>query len=73
MILTLQLCISINSITAEGRLEQLTDVCSILKVDCLVITESELSQEISSSPISMSGYHEPVRRDRNRKGGGCLI
>ena len=27
---------NINSITAEGRLEQLTDLCSILKVDCLV-------------------------------------
>ena len=21
----------------------------------------------------MSGYHEPVRKDRNRNGGGCLI
>ena len=64
---------NINSITAEGRLEQLTDVCSILKVDCLVITESKLSQEIPSSIISLSGYHEVVRKDRNRNGGGCLI
>jgi hypothetical protein len=64
---------NINSITAEGRLEQLTDVCSVLKVDCLVITESKLSQEIPTSLISLSGYHEPVRKDRNRNGGGCLI
>ena len=64
---------NINSITAEGRLEQLTDICSILKVDCLVITESKLCQEIPSSIISLSGFHEPVRKDRNRNGGGCLI
>ena len=64
---------NINSITAEGRLEQLTDVCSILKVDCLVLTESKLSQEIPSSIISLSGYHEVIRKDRNRNGGGCLI
>lgn len=64
---------NINSITAEGRFEQLTDICSTLKVDCLVITESKLSGEIPTSLISMSGYHEPVRKDRNRNGGGCLI
>ena len=64
---------NINSITAEGRLEQLTDFCSILKVDCLVITESKLCQEIPSSIISLSGFHEPIRKDRNRNGGGCLI
>ena len=64
---------NINSITAEGRLEQLTDICLILKVDCLVITESKLCEEIPNSLISLSGYHEPVRKDRNRNGGGCLI
>ena len=40
---------NINSITAEGRLEQLNQVCSVLKVDCLVLTESKLSPEIPSS------------------------
>ena len=44
---------NINSITAEGRLEQLTDICSILKVDCLVITESKLSEEIPNNIISL--------------------
>ena len=31
---------NINSITAEGRLDQLSDICSTLNLDILIITES---------------------------------
>ena len=67
---------NINSITADGRLDQLSEVCSILNLDVLIITESKLDQSIPSNIISIPGYHEPVRRDRiinGRNGGGVLV
>ena len=64
---------NINSITANGRLDQLSDICSLLKLDVLIITESKLDENIPSNLITIPGYHEPLRRDRNRNGGGVLI
>ena len=64
---------NIDSITAEGRLEQLKVVCQTLKLDILIITESKLDESIPNSMIEISNFHEPLRRDRNRHGGGCLI
>ena len=64
---------NINSITANGRLDQLSDICSILKLDILILTESKLDDTIPSNLITIPGYHEPLRRDRNRNGGGVLI
>ena len=33
---------NINSITADGRLDQLSDICTVLNLDVLIITESKL-------------------------------
>ena len=64
---------NINSITAEGRLEELNVVTSTLKVDVLICTESKLSQTIPSNIIQITGFHEPLRHDRTRHGGGCIV
>ena len=67
---------NINSITADNRLEQLSDICNILNLAVLIITESKLDESIPTNLITIPGYHEPVRRDRNingRNGGGVLI
>ena len=64
---------NINSITAEGRLEELSTVASVLNVDVLVCTESKLCQTIPSNLLEITGFHEPLRHDRNRNGGGCII
>ena len=67
---------NINSILADDRLEQLSDICKILCLDVLIITESKLDQNIPTNLIMIPGYHEPVRRDRlsnGRNGGGTLI
>ena len=37
---------NINSITADDRLEQLSDICKVLNLDILIITESKLDQTI---------------------------
>ena len=67
---------NINSITAEGRIEQLHFICQTLNIDVLVLTESKLDETIPSNLIFINGYHEPLRRDRvinGRYGGGVLI
>ena len=64
---------NINSITADNRLEQLSDICNTLNLAVLVITESKLDETIPINLLTIPGYHEPVRRDRNRNGGGVLI
>ena len=42
---------NIDSILAEGRLEQLSDVCKSMSVDCLVITESKLDETIPKTTM----------------------
>ena len=64
---------NINSITAADRLDQLSDICSLLNLDILIITESNLDNTIPTNMITLPGYHEPLQRDRNRHGGGVLI
>ena len=64
---------NIDSILAEGRLEQLSDVCRSMSDDCLVITESKLDYSIPNNLLKINNFHEPLRRDRNRHGGGCLL
>ena len=67
---------NINSITAEGRLDELHDICQTLKVSVLCITESKLDETIPNSIIKLFGFHELLQRDRplnGRNGGGCLV
>ena len=67
---------NINSITADDRLDQLSNICRTLNLSVLVITESKLDQTVPTNLITIPGYHEPVRRDRDingRNGGGVLI
>ena len=64
---------NINSILTFGRLDELSEICKVLKVDVLILTESKLNQSIPNNIIEISGYHEPLRKDRTRHGGGVLI
>ena len=54
---------NINSNTADGRLEELTDICKVLKVGALVFTESKLDQTIPDNIILIDGFHEPRRKE----------
>ena len=67
---------NINSILATDRLEQLTDICKTLNIDVLILSESKLDQTIPNNLITIPGYHEPLRHDREingRHGGGVLM
>ena len=64
---------NINSILAPNRIEELTDVCQTLNIDILILSESKVDQNIPNNLITIPGYHEPLRHDRNRHGGGVLM
>ena len=64
---------NINSITAADRLEELSEVLKLTKCSVLICTESKLDKTIPTSLLTITGFHEPVRRDRTRHGGGCLV
>ena len=64
---------NVNSILADGRLEELAEISAILKIDVLILTESKLCNSIPSNLLKISSFHEPLRRDRTRHGGGVLI
>ena len=67
---------NINSLLAPDRLDQLTDICRILKIDVLILSESKLDETIPNNLISIPGYHEPIRHDRiinGRNGGGTVM
>lgn len=64
---------NVNSITAEGRLDELTHVCQTLKVDVLLVSESKLDILQPDNLILLPNFNPPIRKDRDRNGGGCLI
>ena len=64
---------NINSITALGRIDQLNHISNVLKLDYLIINESKLDATIPNNLIALDRFHEPLRKDRNRDGGGCLV
>ena len=67
---------NINSILAPDRLDQLTDICQTLRIDVLILSESKIDQTIPNHLITIPGYHEPLRHDRQligRHGGGVLM
>ena len=41
--------------------------------DILCFTESKLDETIENDEISLPGFHEPIRLDRNRHGGGVAV
>ena len=67
---------NINSILAPGKLEQLEDNCRLLNIGVLIITESKLDSTIPTNLLTIPGYHEPIRHDRQingRYGWGVLM
>ena len=54
-------------------METLDSVSKTLQLSYLIINESKLDETIPTNQIFLSQFHEPVRRDRTRHGGGCLV
>ena len=54
---------NINSLLAPDRLDQLTDICRILKIDVFILSESKLDETIPNNLISIPDHlifqHKP--------------
>ena len=59
---------NINSILAHDKLEQLGSVSKLIGIDVLILTESKLDKNIPNNLLTLSGFHEPVRHDRQTNG-----
>ena len=44
-----------------------------MHVDVLCLSESKVDDTIPDNLIQLAGYHEPIRHDRNRRGGGTVV
>ena len=67
---------NIDSITANGKIEALSEVCNILNISVLVLTETHLDHTIPNNIVSITGYHEAIRHDQavnGRYGSGCMV
>ena len=64
---------NVFSLMAEGRLDFLSKECNKMHVDVLCLSESKLDDTIPDNLIQLAGYHEPIRHDRNRRGGGTVV
>ena len=64
---------NVCSLLADSRVDYLSRICKKYSIDVLAVSESKLDDTIPSNLIKIPGYHEPIRRDRNRNGGGCVI
>ena len=64
---------NINSITASNKLDQLQEVSKVMNISVLICTESKLDNTVPNNIIKLPGFHEPIRHDRDRHGGGCLV
>ena len=51
----------------------LANLVDYVKPDALIITETHLDADVRSSEFMPPGYSPPLRKDRNRHGGGVLV
>ena len=65
--------ININSITAPGKLEELELFVETNGIGLLALTETKLDTNTHPTLYNISGFHAPMTRHRDRKGGGVAL
>ena len=66
--------LSVSHINAQSIVHKLDLIAVELgDFDIITVSETWLDQSISSSTITIPGYQEPIRHDRNRHGGGVAM
>ena len=58
---------------AEGWIDYLKMICHKFSIDVLIASKSKLDDTIPDNLIQINVFHEPIRHDRNRNGGGVVI
>ena len=65
--------ININSITAPGRVDELSQFTDSNDIDILLLTETKLDDQVSPSLYKLDKFHAPLTKHRNRHGGGVAV
>ena len=61
-----------NARSLLPKIDEVRAICANMHYDLVIVVESWLSAEVLDSEIHVPGYN-PVRKDRNRHGGGIVI
>lgn len=65
--------INANSITAQNKLDEISQFALVNKISLLAVTETKLDNNTHPSLYELQGYHSPFMKNRNRQGGGVAI
>ena len=71
--------VNIRSLMAQTEVEgvlkidELSSLLDVQKFDVLGVTETWLDDSITNDQLAIPGYLPPLRRDRNRQGGGVAV
>ena len=63
---------NLNINTINNKFDQLQHIIKN-NVDVLVVTEMKLDSSFPNGQFSINGFARPLRRDRNKNGGGVMI
>ena len=64
--------LTINARTLLPKVDELRGLCTYRRYMAIVVTETWLSPEVLDNELAVDEYN-PVRRDKNRHGGGVAI
>ena len=68
------ICLYCNARSLYYKLNELEAMIEDLKPDLIFITETWLHPDIKNAEVMLSGFSEPIRKDRTgRRGGGCIM
>ena len=65
--------VNINSITATGKVQELTNFVDVNKITILALTETKLDDSINPNLYTIDNFHPPITRPRDRHGGGTAV
>ena len=69
---TLKLFVT-NAFGLMSKLDEFRHVLHAESPDVAIVTESKLSEAVTQAELTLPGYYQPLRRDRNRHGGGVAV
>ena len=65
--------VNVNSILVQPKLLELSALTNDYHYDVTALCETWLDDSIPYDRLLIPGYSEPLRKDRNRRGGGVLL
>lgn len=63
--------IHLNTRSIRNKIEYLSNLVESCQIACF--SETHLDTDIDSNNLKFDGFDEPIRKDRNRNGGGIMV